>query len=203
MQGKFVQYKVSGRVRKFRHNSFFIDVCNKYINSHTLVELSQSLDSLCTESRFHSTLTVCQSSVLMLSSHLQIIQVTTFEEGSHQNYMCISYFFNTHWISSPAQLVYNISQLGYMFRPCGGHHQASTMYWNCRYIKDTLPTGFRVVYRCIYIEIALQDHVTKHNTPIHNILSTASQLSISQKALGTLPEDGNVMPRHRGATIHN
>jgi hypothetical protein len=29
------------------------------------------------------------------------------------------------------------------------------------------------------------------------------QLSISQKALGTLPEDGNVMPKHVGATIHN
>jgi hypothetical protein len=44
-------------------------------------------------------------------------------------------------------------------------------------------------------------HVTKHNTPIHNILSTAPQLSISQKALGKLPEDGNVMPKHVGATI--
>ena len=42
-----------------------------------------------------------------------------------------------------------------------------------------------------------------HNTPIHNILSTASQLSISQKALETLPEDGNVMPKHAEATIHN
>src|SRR5215510_6229670 len=41
------------------------------------------------------------------------------------------------------------------------------------------------------------------NTPIHNILSTAPQLSISQQALGTLPEDGNVMPKHVGATIHN
>ena len=30
-----------------------------------------------------------------------------------------------------------------------------------------------------------------------------TQLSISQKALGTLPEDGNVMPKHVGATIHN
>jgi hypothetical protein len=30
---------------------------------------------------------------------------------------------------------------------------------------------------------------------IHNILSTAPQLSISQKALGTLPEDGSVMPK--------
>jgi hypothetical protein len=39
--------------------------------------------------------------------------------------------------------------------------------------------------------------------PIHNILSTAPQLNISQKALGTLPEDGNVMPKHVGATIHN
>jgi hypothetical protein len=28
-------------------------------------------------------------------------------------------------------------------------------------------------------------------------------LSISQKALGTLPEDDNVMPKHVGATIHN
>ena len=46
-------------------------------------------------------------------------------------------------------------------------------------------------------------HVTRHNTPIHNILSTAPQLSFSQKALGTLPEDGNVMPKHVGDTTHN
>jgi hypothetical protein len=46
-------------------------------------------------------------------------------------------------------------------------------------------------------------HVTKHNTPIHNIPSTAPQLSIYQQALGTLPEDDNVMPKHVGATIHN
>jgi hypothetical protein len=46
-------------------------------------------------------------------------------------------------------------------------------------------------------------HVTKHNTTIHNILSTDFQLSVSQKALGTRPEDGNVMPKHVGATIHN
>jgi hypothetical protein len=38
-------------------------------------------------------------------------------------------------------------------------------------------------------------HVTEHNTPIHNILTTASQLNIFQKALGTLPEDGNVTYR--------
>jgi hypothetical protein len=46
-------------------------------------------------------------------------------------------------------------------------------------------------------------HVTRHNTPIHNILSTSPQLSISQKALGTLPKDGNVMSKHVGVTIHN
>jgi hypothetical protein len=37
----------------------------------------------------------------------------------------------------------------------------------------------------------------------HNILSTVPQLSISQKALATLPEDGNVMPKHVRDTIHN
>ena len=42
-----------------------------------------------------------------------------------------------------------------------------------------------------------------HNTTIHYILSIAPQLSISQKALGTLPEDGNVMSKHVGATINN
>jgi hypothetical protein len=45
--------------------------------------------------------------------------------------------------------------------------------------------------------------VVRGDSPIHSILSTAPQLSISQKALGTLPEDGNVMPKHVGATIHN
>jgi hypothetical protein len=33
--------------------------------------------------------------------------------------------------------------------------------------------------------------------------STDPQLSISQKALRTLPEDGNVMSKHVGATIRN
>jgi hypothetical protein len=40
-------------------------------------------------------------------------------------------------------------------------------------------------------------------TFIHKILSTAPQVSISQKALGTLPEDETVMPKHVGTTIHN
>ena len=43
----------------------------------------------------------------------------------------------------------------------------------------------------------------RHNTPIHNILSTASELSISHKALETLPEDGNVMQKHAESTIHD
>jgi hypothetical protein len=38
---------------------------------------------------------------------------------------------------------------------------------------------------------------------MHDILSTAPQLSISQMALGTLPEDGNVMPKHVRDIIHN
>jgi hypothetical protein len=54
-----------------------------------------------------------------------------------------------------------------------------------------------------YVSQIATHHVTRHNTPIHNILSTAPQLSIHQKALGTLPEDGNVMPKYVAATIHN
>jgi hypothetical protein len=46
-------------------------------------------------------------------------------------------------------------------------------------------------------------HVTRHIRPIHKILSAAPQLSISQKALGTLPEVGNVIPKHVEITIHN
>jgi hypothetical protein len=53
-----------------------------------------------------------------------------------------------------------------------------------------------------FSEIATR-HVTRHNTPIHNILSTAPQLSLCQKTLRTLAEDANVMPKHVGATIHN
>jgi hypothetical protein len=48
-----------------------------------------------------------------------------------------------------------------------------------------------------------KNHNNRPNTPIQNILSTAPQLSISQKALGTLPEDGNVMPKHVAATVHD
>jgi hypothetical protein len=54
-----------------------------------------------------------------------------------------------------------------------------------------------------FINYTRAHHVTRLNTPIHNSLSIAPQLSISQKALGTLPENRNVMPKHVGTTIHN
>jgi hypothetical protein len=58
--------------------------------------------------------------------------------------------------------------------------------------------------RIVSIDVVLLTyHVTRNNTPIHNILSTDPQLGISQKALETLPEDGNEMPKHVGANIHN
>jgi hypothetical protein len=60
----------------------------------------------------------------------------------------------------------------------------------------------RVVFSDV-VRDDLRSRATKHNTPIHNILSTAPRLSIPQKALGTLPEDGNVMLKHVGAAIHN
>jgi hypothetical protein len=59
------------------------------------------------------------------------------------------------------------------------------------------------MYGSSYMWRGTTRHVTRYNTPIHNILSIASQLSNSQKELGTLPEDGNVMPKHVGATMYN
>jgi hypothetical protein len=64
------------------------------------------------------------------------------------------------------------------------------------------PTCFGIICHPQGSEIATH-HATKHNMPIHSILLTAPQLSISQKALGTVPEDGNVIPKHVGDTIHN
>jgi hypothetical protein len=57
--------------------------------------------------------------------------------------------------------------------------------------------------RVVSSDVLRAHYVTRHNMPIHNVLSTVPQLSISQKALGTLPEDGNVMTKHVGATIQN
>jgi hypothetical protein len=66
------------------------------------------------------------------------------------------------------------------------------------------PTNTPIIHSVYLFSLFIATHhATRHNTPIHNILSTAPQLSISQKALGTLPEDGNVMPKHVGAAIHH
>jgi hypothetical protein len=73
---------------------------------------------------------------------------------------------------------------------CSIEEQA-TEYCGWRVVSSDVVRGDRHALR----------HYTQH--AIHNILLTAPQLSISQKALGTLPEDGNVMPKHVQATIHN
>jgi hypothetical protein len=57
--------------------------------------------------------------------------------------------------------------------------------------------------RVVSNDVVRAHHVPRHNTPIHNILSTAPQLSLSQQILETLPEDGNIIPTHVGDTIHN
>jgi hypothetical protein len=62
---------------------------------------------------------------------------------------------------------------------------------NCGVVDKMLWMGvLRLVAWCVVIlEVTMlngQRKVLDH----HNILSTAPQLSISQKALGTLPEDG-------------
>jgi hypothetical protein len=51
----------------------------------------------------------------------------------------------------------------------------------------------------VYSDVVCSDQ----SSPVHKVLSIAPQLCIFQKALGTLPEDGNVMPKRVGATIHN
>jgi hypothetical protein len=56
---------------------------------------------------------------------------------------------------------------------------------------------------CLRDGRTVSSNVVHNNAPIHIIPSTVHQLSISQKALGTLPEDGNVMAKHVGATVHN
>jgi hypothetical protein len=63
------------------------------------------------------------------------------------------------------------------------------------------PTNATIIVLCL-VKWCVH-HVTRQNTSIHNTLSIAPQLCISQKALGTLPEDGNVITKHVGATLHN
>jgi hypothetical protein len=66
-------------------------------------------------------------------------------------------------------------------------------------VRGDLKSPRTTSWRC---QIATH-HVTRHNTPIHNIISTAPQFTVSQKALETLSEDGNVMPKYVGDTTHN
>jgi 3-polyprenyl-4-hydroxybenzoate decarboxylase len=60
------------------------------------------------------------------------------------------------------------------------------------------PYGEFYDFYSVSSKYAQSHHVTRHNTPILNILSTTPQLSISQKALGMLPDDGNVKPKNVG-----
>jgi hypothetical protein len=69
---------------------------------------------------------------------------------------------------------------------------------NMREKLTNTPTG-----HVVSSDVVSGDLRSPRTRPIHNILSTAPQFSIFQKALGTFPEDGNVMPKHIGATIHN
>jgi hypothetical protein len=75
--------------------------------------------------------------------------------------------------------------------------------WKLYIVTDGVMVGIFEMPKHGVVRGAHAHHTTRHNTSIHNILSTAPQLSISQKALGTLPEDGNVMPKNVGATIQN
>jgi hypothetical protein len=70
-------------------------------------------------------------------------------------------------------------------------------------LNSALHSGDKPACCVVYSDMVPRTTSLDTNTPIHNILSTAPQLSISQKALGTLPEDGNVMSKQVGATIHN
>jgi hypothetical protein len=69
--------------------------------------------------------------------------------------------------------------------------------------EDELSTGRVWAAGFHHVMVNTTHHDTRQNTPVHNILWTAPQFEhISQKALGTLPEDGNIMPKHAGATTH-
>jgi hypothetical protein len=65
-----------------------------------------------------------------------------------------------------------------------------------------IPTNATITHS-VSSDVVCMHHVARKITPIQNIVSTAPQLSISQKALVTFSEDGNVMPKRVGDTIHN
>jgi hypothetical protein len=58
---------------------------------------------------------------------------------------------------------------------------------------------------CFFITRLLRDAQLRspRTTSLDTTRPTAPQLNISQKALGTLPEEGDVIPKHVGANIYN
>jgi hypothetical protein len=84
----------------------------------------------------------------------------------------------------------------------GSSHIRHYFFQSYRMPNDNDIELWREITSVVSSGVVRTHHATRHNTPIHNILSTAPQLSVSQKALGTLPEDGNVMPKHVRATMH-
>jgi hypothetical protein len=64
--------------------------------------------------------------------------------------------------------------------------------------QQTHQLFIQFINRILWMGVFVSSDVVR-DAPIHNILSTAPQLSISQKAIETLPEDGNVIPKHVGA----
>jgi hypothetical protein len=50
---------------------------------------------------------------------------------------------------------------------------------------------------------SIEEQSIEHCLVTWCVAISAPQLSISQKALETLPDDGNVMLKHVGATIHD
>jgi hypothetical protein len=84
-----------------------------------------------------------------------------------------------------------------------GYFTPWTVHFVSICVKNKKRNNYSFSLLIIYGSSYMFRHYIARFTPIHNIILTAPQLSISQKALGTLPEDGNVTPKHVGATIHN
>jgi hypothetical protein len=96
-------------------------------------------------------------------------------------------------------------RLRFKVSTCFGHYLPifRRHYMNAGLVTIVCSCRCGLVSGCGSLPKIATHHVTRHNTPIHNIFSTAPQLSISQNTLWTLPENGNVMPKHVGAIIHN
>jgi hypothetical protein len=78
--------------------------------------------------------------------------------------------------------LYYINPLTPELNPSVQHFPDEIFYWGSSFLNRA--------FRGAWLSEIAMHHATRHNTPNHNILSTAPQLSLSQKAVGTLPEDG-------------